>query len=371
MSCPFGKEAVEKLKQFIEVCQSNPDILWSEDLAFFKNYIEALGGKLPPRPKMSTEAPSYDKPEDATPQEESDESDVEIDREGCVEPDVLEDSQKMGDPNKEVTEEDALKSEEIRSAALAQLSEGNFDEAIKLFTEAIELNPTSALLFAKRGQVYLKKTKPNACIKDCTKALELNPDSALAYKFRGRSYRLLGEWEKAAKDLRQASNIDLDEQTNEWLKEVTPNAKKLEQHRLKQERRKLDKEERERLERARKAREAHAKASQNVPPEGPEEPSAGANDFYKLLQDPEIMAAFADPTVSAAFADISSNPANMYKYKDNPKIIGLISKLSGKLSGSGLGGFPGFPGGFPGFGGGPAGAAPPPQFTPPDDDNLD
>ena len=34
---------------------------------------------------------------------------------------------------------------------------------------------------------------------------------------------LLGRWEEAAKDLRMACKLDFDEQTDEWLREVTPN----------------------------------------------------------------------------------------------------------------------------------------------------
>nr|CAI5849696.1 unnamed protein product [Callosobruchus analis] len=249
---------------------------------------------------------------------------------------------------------------------MQQLSEGNVDKAIDIFTEAIELNPQSALLFAKRGQAYLRLTKPNACIRDCTRALEINCDSAAAYKFRGRAYRLLGEWELAAKDLRQACNIDFDEQTDEWLKEVTPNAKKIEEHLLKKERRKKEKEEKEKLERLRKAREAHAKAAEKQE-EMPDFGGAGAGglpgmgDFYKLLQDPEV---------AAAFQDISTNPSNLVKYTSNPKIMALITKLSSKFSGSGMN-FPGgagggFPGGFP-----KPPSADPTGCPPNDDDNLD
>lgn len=303
MSCPISKEALDKLKQFITICKSNPAILHLPDLSFFKEFIESLGGKLPEAPKMS-EGPKVEPKEEPeeTPEEpiESDpESELEFDMTGCVEPDKLDDNQKMGGPSREVSEEDTDKADAKRMEAMSQLSEGNIDKAIELFTEAIELNPNSALLFAKRGQAYLKLTKPNACIRDCTRALELNCDSAAAYKFRGRAYRLLGEWELAAKDLRQACNIDFDEQTDEWLKEVTPNAKKIEEHLLKKERKKKDKEERERLERIQKAREAHSRAAaqDKVDEDIPTAPEGGAGmpgmgDFYKLLQDPEIMTAF-------------------------------------------------------------------------------
>lgn len=384
MSCPLNKEALDKLKKFVDICVENPSLLSLPDLAFFKNFIESFGGKIP-SPATSSKMPTNDSPSEAPPQPEADEesgveSDLELENTEYLERDEISPDQKMGNLDKEVTEEDSDKSDEKRGEAVRQLSEGNLEAAIKFYTEAIELNPASGLLFAKRGQIYLKLDRPCACIKDCTRALELNPDSAAGYKFRGRAYRLLGEWEKAAKDLRQACNIDLDEQIDEWLKEVTPNALKIEQHNLKVERKRIEKEQKERLERARKAREAHEKAQNSSEP-AEDEPQVGGggpglpNDFMNILQDPELRAAFSDPEVSAAFADISSNPTNLYKYHSNPKVAALITKLSGKLAGAGVGpgSFSGFPG-FPGFGGaapgtGAGATAPPSQFE--QDDNLD
>ena len=84
----------------------------------------------------------------------------------------------------------------------------------------------SALLYAKRGQCYLKINKLNRCVRDCSFALKINPDSAPAYKFRGRANAKLGKWLEAANDLRNACKIDFDEQTDEWLKEVTPNVRR-------------------------------------------------------------------------------------------------------------------------------------------------
>lgn len=50
-----------------------------------------------------------------------------------------------------------------------------------------------------------------------------------------------------------------------------------------------------------------------------------------LMQSPNIF--LQDPEVAEAFSDISSNPANMYKYKDNPKIQKLIEKMSKTFGG--------------------------------------
>ena len=38
-----------------------------------------------------------------------------------------------------------------------------------------------------------------------------------------------------------------------------------------------------------------------------------------------------DPEVAAAFQDISSNPANISKYQNNPKVQALINKMAGKF----------------------------------------
>jgi len=222
-------------------------------------------------------------------------------------------------------------------------------------------NSGSAAVYAKRGTCYLKTKRPNACIRDCDRAIKLNPDSAPAHKFRGRAHRLLGHFVPAAKDLRMACKLDFDEIADEWLKEVTPNAKKIEEHERNVQRRKEEKEIRDKKERIRKAREAREKAAEeakkNPSPGGMPEGMDDLGGLGGLFQDPELMAAFQDPEVAAAFQDISTNPANMAKYQNNPKVMKLINQMMGKFGGGGgaPGGMPGMPGmggGMPGMGGG-------------------
>lgn len=123
------------------------------------------------------------------PEVESDpESDVDIERDGCVEPDNDPD-QPMGDISKEPTDDERDQASAFRGQAAAHFSEQRYQDAVTDYEKAIQLNPTNALFYAKRGQCYLKLNKPNACIRDCNRALELNCDSAAAYKYRGRAYR--------------------------------------------------------------------------------------------------------------------------------------------------------------------------------------
>ncbi|XP_019561715.3 hsc70-interacting protein 1 [Aedes albopictus] len=357
MACPIDPAELKKLKIFVDLCAAQPQLLNLPQLSFFKSFIEKLGGKVPegqpefggaqPKPE---EAKKEQEKEPEEKKEESDpESDVELDMEGCVEPDN-EPEQPMGDASKEPSEDDIDKANELRSKAAAAYSEQNFEDAVKLFTEAIELNPRSALYHAKRGQAYLKLSKPNACIRDCTRALEINPDSATAYKFRGRANRLLGKWEEAAKDLRQACKLDYDEEADEWLKEVTPNAKKIEQHKLKMERRRQEKELRERQERVRKAQEANRKAAEEKA-RGDGGDGDDGDDFFSGAGGgagaEDILNAFKDPEVAAALQDIMANPSNIGKYQNNPKVMNLVTKIASQTSQAG---------GFPGFGGAPGGA---------------
>ena len=379
MALPVGPEDLQKLKSFIDFVSINPKILNFPQLEFVKNFIEMFGGKVPTGeykmpdggscPFGSGVKPESSKPrEQATEQEPEEtemeseqESDLELDMEGVIEGDTGED-QPMGDSSKIPTEEEVDQSSELRSQAAAAYSDQKFREAIDLYTKAIEINPGNALFHAKRGQAFLKLMKPNACIRDCDKALELNCDSAAAYKFRGRAHRLLGNWELAAKDLRQACKLDFDEEADEWLREVTPNAKKIEQHNVRLDRKKTEKELKIREERQRKAQEANKKARNDAGGEA----SGNQNfDFSEILNN------WGDGELFAAIQDITANPANIEKYRNNPKfskIIDMIQKIGkadkdGALPKDFTAGFPGMPSGFsgtaPDFG--TADTTPPPE----------
>lgn len=55
MSCPIGQDEINKLKLFIGFCSTKPDILNLPQLAFFKDFVEQLGGKIPPSPESDAE----------------------------------------------------------------------------------------------------------------------------------------------------------------------------------------------------------------------------------------------------------------------------------------------------------------------------
>ncbi|OMP02200.1 Heat shock chaperonin-binding protein [Corchorus capsularis] len=383
---------LNELKKFIDQCKSNPSVLGDPSLSFFRDYLESLGAKIPSSAYGHGASDSKDKSfveeesdeevgdegekinvEEEEEEDEIMESDIELEGE-TVEPDN-DPPQKMGDPSVEVTDENRDASQAAKAKALDALSEGKFEEAIEHLTEAILLNPKSAIMYGTRASVYIKMKKPNAAIRDANAALEINPDSAKGYKSRGIARAMLGQWEDAAKDLHLASKLDFDEEINNVLKKVEPNAHRIEEHRRKYDRLRKEREdrkiERERRRRRAEAQAAYEKAKKQEQSSSSRRPGGmpggfpggmpggmpggfpggmpggmpggfpggmpggmpGNVDFSKILNDPELMAAFSDPEVMAALQDVMKNPANLAKHQANPKVAPIIAKMMSKFAG--------------------------------------
>ncbi|XP_073414151.1 hsc70-interacting protein isoform X3 [Dendrobates tinctorius] len=339
---------LQELREFVRLCQNNPDILHCSELGFFTEWLQSMGASIPSSPpkKSPTETNQREpvKAETTSPQNvESEESDLEIDNEGVIAPDN-EDPQEMGNDDLEVTEEMMDQANEKKVEAINALGDGELQNAIDLFTEAIKLNPRLAILYAKRA-------------------------------------RLLGHWEEAAQDLAMACKLDYDEDASTMLKEVQPRAQKIAEHKRKYERKRQEKEIDERKERLRKAKEAHERAQREEEEEARRQPGAqfggfpggfpggmpgmaggfpsgmpgmaggfpggmpgmaggfpggmaGMPGLSEILSDPELLTAIQDPEVMAAIQDVAQNPANISKYHGNLKVMNLLSKLSSTFGGT-------------------------------------
>jgi suppressor of tumorigenicity protein 13 len=60
----------------------------------------------------------------------------------------------------------------------------------------------------------------------------------------------------------------------------------------------------------------------------------GNVDMSKILNDPDLMAAFGDPEVMAALQDVMNNPASFARHQANPKVGPIIAKMMAKFNGS-------------------------------------
>ena len=94
--------------------------------------------------------------------------------------------------------EDYDKQSDFKAKAADAKSNGDLQEALKCYNEAVLAAPPSALLYANRAIVLEKLGKHAAAEVDCDLALKQNPDSAKALKTRGKlRYKHLGDWEGA------------------------------------------------------------------------------------------------------------------------------------------------------------------------------
>ncbi|KAL7673633.1 hypothetical protein ACOME3_008486 [Neoechinorhynchus agilis] len=308
------------LKSFVELCKEHSEVLHQPELSFFADWIKSFGGVIPQQAPRSESKSESSPPEMEEIEEVEESSPLELeDIGGVIKPDTIDDSLPMGDLEKEVSEEIEDQSAELRSKAQ---SAGTPEESVKLLSEAIVLNPHSAVLFAKRAQFLVQLKRPLAAIRDCSRALELNENSAAALKWRGRSHRLLGQWAEAYADFCKAQRIDFDDQVAEWANELAEYARN-------EERKAEERREKERIERVKQAQEAQRKAREAA------EKEANVNDFADIFQDPEVM---------AAMIDISKDPSKIKSYAKNPKIMKLISEMNSKYGTA----FQGFSGAAPG-----------------------
>ncbi|XP_051123202.1 TPR repeat-containing thioredoxin TDX-like [Andrographis paniculata] len=236
--------SIEELKGMVEHCRRNPSVLHTPPLAFFKHFLLSLGAQVPVFGKSGRAEEDDDqlkKKQDKLGFGVSNGDTLELDSSDVVEPDN-DPPQKMGDPSIRITEENQEAAQCSRAKAMDAVANGKFQDATEHLTEAIMLNPKSAILYADRASVFVKLKKPNAAIRDADAALQINLDSAKGYKARGMARAMLGLWEEAATDLHMASKLDFDDEIDLMLKKVETNTEKIKEHRQKYERRRKGKE---------------------------------------------------------------------------------------------------------------------------------
>ena len=92
--------------------------------------------------------------------------------------------------------------------AIAYEEMGEVDCAIKDYSQVLEIDAEYIKAYAYRAHAYYTKGKPQRVLQDCTSALRIDPQRADIYGMRGEAYRALGEDEQAIADFTQAIEIN-------------------------------------------------------------------------------------------------------------------------------------------------------------------
>lgn len=103
------------------------------------------------------------------------------------------------------------------SHAIQVYRKNDYQKALELFTQAIEIDPLYLSAYEFRWHVrYLLKDYQGA-LEDLNKAIELDSLSASAYYNRGTYYEYQKKWLEAREDFQKALNLAVEQNVDEDL----------------------------------------------------------------------------------------------------------------------------------------------------------
>lgn len=111
---------------------------------------------------------------------------------------------------KKIAEEKA-KAEATKASfegARAALASKNYDEAIRLFKEAAEKDPTQHVIYANLADAYSQSRKYDDAAEAYKKAIELKPDESAYYNNLGIVYGNAGKIDEASQNLQKAAELN-------------------------------------------------------------------------------------------------------------------------------------------------------------------
>lgn len=79
----------------------------------------------------------------------------------------------------EISQEEKINS--LITEGNKEFGNGNFDQAYKIFTEALSIAPKCELLYQKRAETLIKNSQFNEAIEDLSKSLEIEPNNPETY----------------------------------------------------------------------------------------------------------------------------------------------------------------------------------------------
>lgn len=89
-----------------------------------------------------------------------------------------------------------------------RLEDGQYEEAIKEFTEALGKNPEHPMARLSLAVTYIQMGRENEALQELNFVIEKNPALAAAYANRGILYDRTGEYRLALTDYRKALELD-------------------------------------------------------------------------------------------------------------------------------------------------------------------
>jgi len=189
--------------------------------------------------------------------------------------------------------------EDLKNKGNAALSSGNIDEAIRCYTEAINLNPSKEY-YSNRSLAYAKNDKLNEALADAELCIKADPNWSKGYLRKGSALQKLRRYAESAEAFKKGLELEPgNAQIKQGLSEAEPLAKWEEEQKKKEE--------------AAKAKLA---------------------EIYKIFEGdplgqcrlmPEVKHLVDDPIFVKKVAEIQQDPKKLQQYLSDEQIVQFVA----------------------------------------------
>ncbi|XP_067890415.1 small glutamine-rich tetratricopeptide repeat-containing protein beta-like isoform X2 [Heterodontus francisci] len=104
--------------------------------------------------------------------------------------------------------QDVIRAEHLKNEGNNYIKEENYRAAVDSYTQAIELDPNSAVYFCNRAAAQSKLNNYTAAIQDCKRAIAIDPDYSKAYGRMGLALTSLNKHSEAITYYKKAVELD-------------------------------------------------------------------------------------------------------------------------------------------------------------------
>ncbi|KAH1089680.1 hypothetical protein J1N35_016937 [Gossypium stocksii] len=189
--------------------------------------------------------------------------------------------------------------DEAKAKGNAAFSSGDFNTAIKHFTEAINLSPTNHVLYSNRSAAYASLHQYDAALSDAKKTVDLKPDWSKGYSRLGAAHLGLHQYEDALSAYKKGLEID---PNNEALKSGLADAQS-----------------------AATASASRARAA--PPPNLFGDAFQGPEMWAKLTADPTTRVFLQQPDFVKAMQEIQRNPSKLNEHLQDQRVMQALGVL--------------------------------------------
>jgi stress-induced-phosphoprotein 1 len=97
---------------------------------------------------------------------------------------------------------------DLKNQGNAAVSAGKYQEAIDLYTQAIDLEPSNHVFYSNRSAAHMNMNNAQKALEDANKCISIKPDWVKGYSRKGAALHELGKYEDAEQAFNEGLKID-------------------------------------------------------------------------------------------------------------------------------------------------------------------